>query len=118
MCVLVSMRDVRVTIYLALCWYGVATISSLLQIVGLFCRISSRLWGSFAKETYHFKEPTNRSHPIYLEQCNATWSRACESSYRLHNAMCVSESVQHFAEVRLEQCTATCSRVSIYIDTT
>ena len=44
--------------------YGVATISRLLKILGLFCRISSLLQGSFAKETYHFKEPTNRSHPI------------------------------------------------------
>ena len=32
---------------------------------GLFCRIWSLLQGSFAKETYNFKEPTNRSHPIY-----------------------------------------------------
>jgi len=47
-----------------LCGYGVATISRLLKIVGLFCRISSLLYGSFAKETYNFKEPTNRSHPI------------------------------------------------------
>ena len=46
------------------CWYGVATISRLLEIIGLFCRILSLLWVSFAKETYHFKEPTNRSHPI------------------------------------------------------
>ena len=44
--------------------YGVATISRVLKIVGLFCRILSVLLGSFAKETYHFKEPTNRSHPI------------------------------------------------------
>jgi len=44
--------------------YGVASISRLLWIIGLFCRISSLLEGSFAKETYHFKEPTNRSHPI------------------------------------------------------
>ena len=44
--------------------YGVATISRPLIILGLFCRISSLLWGSFAKETYIFKEPTNRSHPI------------------------------------------------------
>ena len=43
---------------------GVATISRLLEIVGLFCRKSSLLQGSFAKETYNFKEPTNRSHPI------------------------------------------------------
>jgi len=42
----------------------VATISRLLKIIGLFGRISSLFKGSFAKETYHFKEPTNRSHPI------------------------------------------------------
>jgi len=47
--------------------YGVATISRLLKIIGLFCRISSLLQGSFAKETYNFKEPTNRSHPISRE---------------------------------------------------
>ena len=45
-------------------YYGVATISRLLKIIGLFGRISSLLQGSFAKETCHFKEPTNRSHPI------------------------------------------------------
>jgi len=44
--------------------YGVATISRFLKIVGLFCTraLSKRLYS--AKETYHFKEPTNRSHPI------------------------------------------------------
>jgi len=31
--------------------YGVATISRLRKIIGLFCRISSLLQGSFAKET-------------------------------------------------------------------
>ena len=44
--------------------YGVASTSRLLKIIGLFCRIESLLYGSFAKETYNFKEPTNRSHPI------------------------------------------------------
>jgi len=43
--------------------YGVATISRLPKIIGLFCRISL-LQGSFAKETDNLKEPTNRSHPI------------------------------------------------------
>ena len=33
-------------------------------MTGLFSRISSLLQGSFAEETYNFKEPTNRSHPI------------------------------------------------------
>ena len=49
--------------------YGVATISRLLNMIGLFCKILSLLWVSFAKETYHFKEPTNRSHPI-SEACH------------------------------------------------
>jgi len=35
-----------------------------IKIIGLFCRIWSLLWGSFAKETYVFRESTNRSHPI------------------------------------------------------
>ena len=38
----------------------VFTIGRLLEITGLFCRISSLLQGSFAKETYHLKEPTRR----------------------------------------------------------
>jgi len=42
----------------------VATISRLLKILGLFCRISSLLQGSFAKDTYNFKAPADRSHPI------------------------------------------------------
>ena len=50
---------------LSMCRYGVATVSRLLEIIGLFCRISSLLYGSFAKETYNIKEPTDRSHPIY-----------------------------------------------------
>ena len=44
--------------------YGVATVSRIDWIIGLFCRISSLLQGSFAKETYHFIDPTNWSHPI------------------------------------------------------
>jgi len=42
------------------CIYGVATISRILKIIGLFCRISSLIQGSFAKEIYNFKEPTKR----------------------------------------------------------
>jgi len=61
-------RKTRMHVYMQL--YGVATISRLLEIIGLFCRISSLLHGSFAKETYHFKEPTNRSHPIFGSVCS------------------------------------------------
>jgi len=45
---------------------GGGTISRLLKIVGLFCKrayiLQKRLHS--AKETYNFKDPTNRSHPI------------------------------------------------------
>ena len=50
-------------------YYGVATYSSLLQIIGLCCRKQSLVQGSFAKETYHFKEPTNRSQHMEWQQC-------------------------------------------------
>ena len=48
---------------------GVATISRLLQIIGLF-NIVSLIGLFFAKETYNFKEPTDRSHPIRLWWCS------------------------------------------------
>ena len=41
--------------------WGCVTISRLLKIIGLFCRIYALLSGSFAKETYNFKEPSNQS---------------------------------------------------------
>jgi len=46
--------------------YGVATISRLLKMIGLFCKRA--LWKRqySANETYHFKEPTKRSHPIVI----------------------------------------------------
>jgi len=43
-----------------------STISRLLKIKGLFCRLQSLLQGSFAKETNNFKEPIHRGHPIYI----------------------------------------------------
>ena len=44
--------------------YGVATVSRIDEIIGLFCRILSLFQGSFAKETYNFIDPTNQRHPI------------------------------------------------------
>ena len=43
--------------------YGVATISRLLKMIGLFCKraLQKRLYS--AKETYSFKERANHSHP-------------------------------------------------------
>jgi len=45
--------------------YGVATVSRIDLITGLFCRISSLLYGSLAKESCNFIDPTNQSHPIW-----------------------------------------------------
>jgi len=45
--------------------YGVATIMRLLKIIGLFCKRARWKRRYSAKETYNFKEPTTRSHPIH-----------------------------------------------------
>ena len=52
-----------------------ASISRLLKIIGLFCKraLQKRLYS--AKETYDFKEPTNRSHPIAV--CEKMGSYVC-----------------------------------------
>ena len=61
--------------------YGVATVGRLLKIIVRFCRILSLLKGSFAKETYNFEEPTNRSHPISLPRLSCMgWLRLVGSS--------------------------------------
>ena len=44
--------------------YGLATVSRIPTLIGLFCKIQSLWQGSFAKETYNFKKPANRSQPI------------------------------------------------------
>jgi len=48
------------------CSYGVATISRLLKIICLFCKRALLKRRYSAKETYDFKELTNRSHPIHV----------------------------------------------------
>ena len=55
---------VRCLLWFQMVCYGVATISRLLKMIGLFCKrdLSKRRYS--AKETYTLKEPTNRSHPI------------------------------------------------------
>jgi len=46
-------------------YYGVATISRLLKNIGLFFKRDLQKRPIFCKETYIFKHPTNRSHPIH-----------------------------------------------------
>jgi len=49
-------------------WYGVASSSRLLKIIGLFCKRVLYKRRYSAKETCNFKEPTHRSHPISLKK--------------------------------------------------
>jgi len=45
--------------FLLICW----SVSSI-EIIGLFCKRALQKRLHSAKETYNFKEATNRSHPI------------------------------------------------------
>jgi len=46
--------------------------SRMLKNTCLFAEYRSLLYVSFAKETYIFKHPTNRSHPITMDGCANT----------------------------------------------
>ena len=41
-------------------------VSRIDKIIGLFCRLLSLLYGSFAKETHNLIDPTDHRHPIVL----------------------------------------------------
>jgi len=58
--------------------YGVATVSRIDKMIGLFCRILSLLYVSFAKETYNLIDPTKCSHPIVCCVSRA-WKKARDS---------------------------------------
>ena len=70
-------------------YYEVAALRRLLNIIGLFYKTA--LWKRVysAKETYNFKEPTNRSHPISASKWHTSWgSESGESrgkSVRVNN---------------------------------
>jgi len=59
------------------CWPRTADMEWLrlvgsLKIIGLFCKRALLKRRYSTKETYNFKEPTNRSHPICSEMCFTT----------------------------------------------
>ena len=66
-------------------WYGVATTSRLLKMIGLFCKRALLKKRYSAKETYHFKTPTHRSHPI-CEEVTYEWVMA-QSNASCHTWM-------------------------------
>jgi len=85
--------------------HGVATISRRLKIVCLFCRISSLSKVSFAKDTYSFKEPTNRSQPILT----STSTHMCSS------CMIADVTAIEYAHLRVRTSTRRCEYSSYMI---
>ena len=61
-------RDVRLSLSISVsihvCYYGVALVSRIDKIIGLFCKRALQKRQYSAKETFHFIDPTDRSHPI------------------------------------------------------
>jgi len=74
--------------------YGVAIISRLLKMIGLFCRraLEKRLYS--AKETYNLKEPTNRNHPIHEEGARVHHFKGSGVQHTLHRTL-LQHTLQH-----------------------
>jgi len=75
---------------------GVARISRLLKFAGLFCKGALYNRRYSAKETYDFKEPTNRSHPIdtsrmYVYTNSTNLYMQTRSLSGCHESVCVCE---------------------------
>ena len=68
--------------------YGVASTSKLLKCIRFFCKRALHKRQYSARETYHFKEPTNRIHPIWIY---VTW-RICHQSRHV-SQLCHSKRI-------------------------
>jgi len=95
--------------------YGVAMISKLLKLIGLFCKraLWKRLYST--KETYNLIDPTNWSHPISLIHIH-TFSCMCLYTC-LYTCMClqyISQTcVYMYIYTRVYSCV--CLYIYIYI---
>ena len=80
--------------------YGVAIISRLLKMIGLFCRraLEKRLYS--AKETYNLKEPINRSHPIHEEGARVYHFKGLGFQRTLQHAL-LQHTLQHTLQCTL-----------------
>jgi len=73
--------------------YGVASISRLLKILGLFCKRALQKRRYSAKETYNFKKPTNHSHPIWsLERAAGSYCENLKTRISRHSPMRVFQT--------------------------
>jgi len=79
---------------------GVATIRTILQIIWLFCGISSLVYGSFATETYNFKTPINRRHPMCPMHCVQVCIECAVSNHHKRHSIC-TEAAQAASWMRV-----------------
>jgi len=99
--------------------YREATISRLLQIVGLFCKRALQKRRYSAKETYDFKELSNRSHPIcvkWREECCVYSSDALivRRLFHVYVYMYVCEVAEYLVNL-LSLCTSATWRFHAYV---
>jgi len=68
--------------------YGVASVSRIDKITGLFCKRALQKRRYSAKETYNFIDPTDRSHPMwYFALCRLACHATAQFTER--ESMCV-----------------------------
>ena len=70
-CVYTYILHVYINIY---CMYGVASVSTIDQIIDLFCKRALLKRRFPAKQTYNLIDPTDRSHPIQTFCARPFWS--------------------------------------------
>jgi len=91
--------------------YGVATISRLLKIIGLFCKRDLLKKRYSTKETYNFKEPTNRSHPLLCNVC----VRVCMCMLLVLFWWCLAQTTLQTTGVCVCVCVCVCACVCVCV---
>ena len=71
--------------------YGVATISRLLKMMGLFCRISTLLWALLQKRPILVRSLRIEATPYAAEDCNKVHFNTIQSATEQYNIVCLEQ---------------------------
>jgi len=122
MCVCVYMYiyiAILVYVFIVIYTYGMATISRLLKITGLFCKRALYKRRYSAQETYNFKESTNRSHPIATLVYTYIYSYVCVSIHDINKCMYARAYIYMYIyiymHIHLYMCTHIYTCICMYI---
>jgi len=94
-------------LHMGIVCYKEATISGLLKVIGLFCKRALKTRRYSAKETYRFKEPTNRSHPIANFSEPVMCVMTCATRWYVTWLMHVWYDSSIYDMIRVQSCTRT-----------